>query len=78
MYKTIKNIYPNLNEEVLKTFVTVNQKYWGNASALHKFGAVAEGLLTKARNNILKLLQLEGYHVLFTSCATESNNLVIK
>lgn len=67
-----------VNPEVLQSFVTVSEKYWGNPSALHKFGAVAESLLTKARTNILNILNAKNYNLIFTSCATEANNLGIK
>lgn len=67
-----------VNEEVLKSFNIVNTKYWGNPSALHKYGALAESLLEKARKNILNTMNANNYNLLFTSCATEANNLAIK
>ncbi len=64
--------------EVLEAFVKVNQNFWGNPSSLHAFGARAEQLLIQAEKQILSLLKADQHKVLFTSGATESNNLAIK
>ena len=64
--------------DVLETFVKVNENFWGNPSSLHAFGAKAEQLLIQAEKQILTLLKADQHKVLFTSGATESNNLAIK
>ena len=64
--------------EVLETFVKVNQNFWGNPSSLHTYGAKAEQLLIQAEKQILAQLKANQHKVLFTSGATESNNLAIK
>jgi len=67
-----------VDEEVMDTFVTANQNFWGNASSLHNFGALAEQVLIKSSRQILDLLNGNDHQVVFTSGATESNNLAIK
>lgn len=67
-----------VDPEVLNAFVKVNQSYWGNPSSLHGFGAQAEQLLLQSERQILTLLNATQHKVIFTSGATESNNLAIR
>ena len=65
-------------EEVMDTYVRANNSFWGNASSLHNFGALAEQVLIKSSRQILDLLGGNDHQIIFTSGATESNNLAIK
>ena len=67
-----------VDEEVMDTYVRANQSFWGNSSSLHNFGALAEQVLIKSSRQILDLLTANDHQVIFTSGATESNNLAIK
>lgn len=64
--------------EVIDSFVRVASDYFGNPSSLHQLGGMAEKLLSQARNQIAKLLNVKESEILFTSGGTESNNLAIK
>ncbi|MBU8905199.1 cysteine desulfurase family protein [Desertibacillus haloalkaliphilus] len=64
--------------EVLKTFTSVSERYFGNPSSLHSLGAEAERLLTQAREVISSILSVRPREVIFTSGGTEGNNLAIK
>jgi len=67
------------NEEVLKTFEAVNRDFWANPRSLYQPGARSEQLLEQARNQVQTLLGANrGYRCVFTSGATESNNIAIK
>lgn len=67
------------NGEVLKTFDAVNRDFWANPRSLYEPGARAEQLLEQARNQVQTLLGANrDYRCIFTSGATESNNLAIK
>jgi len=67
------------NEEVLKTFEAVNRDFWANPRSLYQPGARSEQLLEQARNQVQTLLGANrGYRCVFTSGATESNNMAIK
>ncbi len=61
--------------EAMKPFF--NEKY-GNASSLHSFGREAKQALEESRNKIAKFLGVDASEIVFTSCATESNNFAIK
>ena len=49
----------------------------GNPSSIHTEGVVAQTALSKARSNIARLLGVKAREVVFTSGATEANNLAI-
>ena len=63
--------------DVLKTFVQVNEQYYANPASIHAAGVEANTLLTRAREQVAKLLNTEDQHVIFTSGGTESNNFAI-
>jgi cysteine desulfurase len=65
-------------KEVLDSFVTVSNEYFGNPSSLHRIGGQAEKLLSQARDQLAKLLKVKPSEIYFTSGGTESNNMAIK
>ena len=67
-----------VNPEVLESFNQITLKYFANASSIHRLGQESNRLLEKSREQILSLLNLNHHEVIFTSGATEANNLAIK
>ena len=67
-----------VNPEVLDSFNQITLKYFANASSIHRLGQESNRLLEKSREQILSLLNLNHHEVIFTSGATEANNLAIK
>ena len=67
-----------VNPEILKTYRELASKYYANPSSPHTFGQEANHLLNQARNQILTSLKIRDSVLIFTSGATESNNLAIK
>lgn len=65
-------------KEVLDTFLTVSEKYFGNPSSLHSLGLSSEKVLDKSREIVADLLQVEPKEIIFTSGGTEGNNLAIQ
>ena len=67
-----------VNPEVLESFNQITNKYFANPSSIHLLGQESHRLLEKSREQILSLLNLKHHEVIFTSGATEANNLAIK
>ncbi|CDR29254.1 aminotransferase class-V protein [Staphylococcus schweitzeri] len=66
-------------EEVLETYLKVNQSMYFNPSSPHKAGLQADQLLQQAKVQINKMVNAnKNYDVVFTSGATESNNIALK
>jgi cysteine desulfurase len=65
-------------EEVVDSVSQTMKRYFGNPSSLHHFGVEAEKLIGKARSAIAQAIFAKPEEIIFTSCATESNNLAIK
>lgn len=51
---------------------------WGNPSSVHAEGSAAREQVERARGRVASLLAAEPRQVIFTSCATESNNTVLR
>ncbi|MGE6628864.1 cysteine desulfurase family protein [Bacillus sp. NPDC077027] len=66
------------DEEVLNVYNQVNERFFGNPSSLHQLGIDASRLLRETRKQLLQHLQLNDNEVVFTSGATEANNMAIK
>lgn len=70
-----KPVDPRVMEEILP----FNQSLYGNPSSLHAFGQEALKALEDARARVAQLIGAEKKEsIIFTSGATESNNLAIK
>ena len=67
-----------VHPEVLESFNQITLKYFANPSSIHHLGQESNRLLEKSRKQILDLLKLKHHDVIFTSGATEANNLAIK
>lgn len=64
--------------EVLESFEKVTSQFFANPSSIHQFGARAEHLLAKARQQAAAILNVKTDEVIFTSGGTEGNNMAIK
>jgi cysteine desulfurase len=80
----IKNIYLDyaattpVDPQVLKAMLPYFNKKFGNSVSFHKIGADANTALEKARITIAKFINANSGEIIFTSSATESNNLALK
>ncbi|WP_028544949.1 cysteine desulfurase family protein [Paenibacillus taiwanensis] len=63
--------------EVIRTMSEVMEQIYANPSSIHQFGGQAEQLVTRARGVIADALKVNPTEVLFTSGATESNNMAV-
>ncbi len=84
MIGTNKRIYLDyaattpLDEGVFKAMRPYFSDIFGNPGSLHSFGQEAMGAIDKSREAIAKMLEVDFRDVIFTSSATEANNLVLR
>ncbi|MDP2664840.1 MAG: cysteine desulfurase family protein [bacterium] len=67
-----------VDKEVMAAMFPYFKKEWGNPSSLHSFGQKARAVIENARERVAKFLSCQPLEVVFTSGATEANNLVIQ
>lgn len=67
-----------VNEEVLDTFVKVNTDFIGNPNSLHKLGVDSKNLIDRATEQIAGILKVKPSEIIYTSGASESNNMALK
>ncbi len=65
-------------EDVLRSIYTWGKEYFGNPSSIHSDGQKSRLLIEECRREISSLLNCQEDEIIFTSCATESNNTIIR
>ena len=63
--------------EVLEAMLPYLSEEWGNPSSSYRFGSKLKGVVEAAREQVAELIGANPREILFTSCATESNNAAI-
>lgn len=67
------------NPAVLASFLKVSEKAYYNANSPHQMGLQSEKILLQAKSRVKEMLNLNNNtDVIFTSGATESNNIALK
>lgn len=67
-----------IRKEVLNTYHMLLETYYGNSDSLHDIGRESANLMEQSRANIAQLFHVKKEEILFTSCASESNNYACK
>lgn len=67
-----------VDKEVLDYFYEVSSKYYANPNSIHKLGLEAKKIIDDSTESIAKSLHVLPEEIIYTSGATESNNMVIK
>ena len=67
-----------VDEEVLDEIMPYFSQKFGNPSSIHSFGQEALEAVNKARQQVADFLNCNSSEIIFTSGATESNNMTIK
>lgn len=67
-----------VNNDVLELFYNTTKKYYANPNSSHKLGRKAKELIDNCTLNIANNLRILPEEIIYTSGASESNNLAIK
>lgn len=66
-----------VDDEVLETYIKTTNNFFANTSSLHKLGQRSNLMYTKAIEQLKDVLDLNTHNIIFTSNATEANNISI-
>ncbi len=64
--------------DVLESYNKATRDYMGNANSIHALGVKSKVLLNSATKQICELFNIQEEELIFTSGATESNNMALK
>ncbi|MDI9312685.1 MAG: cysteine desulfurase family protein [Limnohabitans sp.] len=67
-----------LYQEVIVEMTKVLTENYGNPSSSHLVGREAKNVLELSRKSIAKAINCNAQEIIFTSCATEANNLILQ
>lgn len=83
-YNSKKDIYLDysantpVDKLVLDCYTQATLEYYGNANSNHHMGKNSNAKISKATENIANMLNVKPSEIIYTSGASESNNLAIK
>ncbi len=67
-----------IHDEVIDEMADCMKRIYGNPSSTHVFGREAKAKMELSRKKIAEALNVSPSEIVFTSCGTESNNLIIR
>jgi cysteine desulfurase len=67
-----------VEEEVLNIFYDTTKKYYANPNSSHKLGCLNKNIIDNCTLNIANNLNVKQEEIIYTSGASESNNLAVK
>ena len=67
-----------VDDEVIDTYSKVCKDFIGNPNSLHKLGLDAKKLIDASSEQIAKILKIKPSEIIYTSGASEANNMAIK
>ena len=65
------------NKDIIELYNKISNEYWHNPSSAYNVALKANNLLLKSQDVVKETLGLKEHNVIFTSGATEANNLAI-
>jgi len=71
------NATTKCDDSVLEEMLPYLKEQYGNPSSIYSFGKDIKKKIALARKSVAELLNAKEYEIIFTSCASESNNTAI-
>ncbi len=66
-----------MDEEIIELYSRMQKEFFANSTSLNKLGQRSEYMINKCKNEILETLGINSHDIVFTSNATEANNIAI-
>lgn len=66
-----------IDEEILDLYVRIQKNFFANTTSLHALGQKSNYMFEKCKNELCEAMNIPNSEVVFTSNATEANNLAI-
>lgn len=66
-----------IDKDVLDTYIKMQKHFFANSSSIHRLGQESAHMIEVAKNEIKHVLEIKNHEIIFTSNATEANNLAI-
>ena len=66
-----------VDKDVLDTFNKASLEYWANPNSMHDLGVKAKKLIDASTDQIASILGVKSSEIIYTSGASEANNLAI-
>lgn len=66
------------DEQIMRTFIQANERFYANPASLHEMGVETNKLLSRSRQQVADVFGTTAEQVVFTSGGSESNNFIIK
>lgn len=66
-----------VDDEVLQTYVNTTKNFFANTTSLHKLGEESKHMYEVCMDTIKNTINVKNHNLIFTSNATEANNLAI-
>lgn len=67
-----------IDKEVADEMISIIQNHYGNPSSSYEIGRYSKKAIENARKQVASLINAQPEEIVFTSCATESNNIAIQ
>jgi len=67
-----------IDKEVADEMISIIQNHFGNPSSSYEIGRYSKNAIENARKQVASLINAQPEEIVFTSCATESNNIAIQ
>lgn len=68
----------HMHDEVIEAMVSGMKANFGNPSSTHFFGRETKGIIENTRKTIAQATGVSSGEIIFTSCGTEANNLILR